>query len=57
MGIHNWPVYCEIDLGSAIETAKETIAKIETNKFDKQDLIALAKANSDIIIATIQNEQ
>ena len=51
------PVYGEVDLGSAIQTAKETIAKIETNKFDKEDLIALAQANNDIIIATIQNEQ
>lgn len=51
------PAYGEVDLGSAIETAKGAIEQIETNKFDKEDLLALAKANNDIIIAIIQNEQ
>ena len=57
MGRNGFPAYGEIDLGSAIETAKSCLSKIETNKYDKQDLIAYAKANNDIILAAIQNEQ
>lgn len=40
----NWaPVYGELDLGSAIETAEKVIAKIKSNKFDKDDLKELDK--------------
>lgn len=56
MGRLGFPLYGEVDLGSAIQEAKSAIEKIETNKFDKEDLIALVKANSEIIIATIQDE-
>lgn len=36
------------DLGSAIETAEKVIAKIKTNKFDKEDLVELEKALTEI---------
>ena len=40
----NWaPVYGDLDLGSAIETAEKVIAKIKSNKFDKDDLKELDK--------------
>lgn len=48
MGFHTYPVYGE-DLGSLIETAKKLIAKIESNKFDEQDLKELANVNAEII--------
>ena len=57
MGIDNWPVYGEVDLGSAIETNKKIVAKIESNKFDKQDLIALARSTFDIVVATLQKDE
>lgn len=38
MGRDWYPVYGELDLGSAIETAEKIIAKIKSNKFDKDDL-------------------
>lgn len=44
MGYITYPVYGEMDLGSAIEVAEKVIAKIKTNKFDKKDKIALADA-------------
>jgi hypothetical protein len=37
MGIHSMPWY-GYDLGSAIESAEKSIAKIKTNRFDKSDL-------------------
>lgn len=43
MGRPGIPYYGE-DLGSAIENVEKIIAKIKTNKFDKQDLIELADA-------------
>ena len=42
MGYDGWPVYGK-DLGSAIETAEKIIAKIKSNKFDKEDLKDLDK--------------
>jgi hypothetical protein len=54
MGIVNFPWYGE-DIGSAIETAEKVIAKIKTNRFDKDDLAELAKALSEITEA-ISNE-
>lgn len=50
MGWANFPVY-GADLGSAIETAEVVIAKIKTNKFDKEDLVDLKKALSEIVEA------
>ena len=47
MGRVLFPVYGE-DLGSAIENAKSIIAKIETNKFDKEDINDLVSALEDI---------
>lgn len=47
MGWLSFPVYGE-DLGSAIETAEKVIAKIKTNKFDKEDLKELDKALTEI---------
>lgn len=51
------PVYGEVSLGSAIESADKAFQKIKSNKFDKQDLIDLVKANTNVIIAIIENEQ
>lgn len=47
MGRNFLPVYGE-DLGSAIETAEKVIAKIKTNKFDKEDVAELAEALTEI---------
>lgn len=44
MGFDYAPIYGELDLGSAIETAEKAIAKIKSNKFDKKDVVALAEA-------------
>lgn len=55
MGYHSFPVYGE-DIGSAIETVKKIIAKIESNKFDTQDLVELTKAN-DAIIHALEEHQ
>lgn len=47
MGILGAPLY-GTDLGSAIETAEKVIAKIKTNRFDKDDLVELKKALTEI---------
>lgn len=47
MGIVGAPLY-GTDLGSAIETAKKVIAKIETNKFGVDELKQLDDALTDI---------
>lgn len=39
MGIDFAPVYGDLDLGSAVEHAEQVIAKIKTNKFDKEEVI------------------
>lgn len=57
MGIDFWPVYGEVDLGSAIQANKKIVAKIESNKFDKKDLIALAKSTFDIVVAAIEKDE
>lgn len=54
MGYHNLPVYGE-DLANAIETAKTIIAKIESNKYDEQDLKELAEVNAEIIKYAIKD--
>lgn len=55
MGYDLYPVYGE-GIGSAIEKAEKILAKIKTNKFDKHDVIAFAKANTDIIVALIEKD-
>ena len=47
MGAPFIPLYGK-DLGSAIENAEKIIAKIKTNRFDKDDLKALDKVIADI---------
>ena len=56
MGIVGAVWYGE-DLGSAIETIEKVIAKIKTNKYDKQDLIELDKATDELksVIAKDEN--
>lgn len=53
MGKAGLPIYGE-DLGSAIETAEKTLAKIKTNKFDKQELSKLC-VDLENVITTIEN--
>jgi hypothetical protein len=48
MGLWGLPVYGNIDLGAAIQTAEDVIAKVKTNKFDKDDLVELEKALTEI---------
>lgn len=43
MGLPFAPLYGE-DIGSAIETVENIIAKIKTNKFDNDDIIEFHKA-------------
>ena len=56
MGLPGMPWYGAIDLGSAIETAKKVIAKIETNVYDKADLVELETALSEIKKAIDETE-
>ena len=55
MGRYGAPFYGE-DLGSAIETAEKVIAKIKTNKYDKEDLVELDRAIEEIKSAIAKNE-
>jgi hypothetical protein len=55
MGIVNLPFY-GYDIGSAIETAEEVIAKIKTNKFDNDDVAELRNALAEIEKALSANE-
>jgi hypothetical protein len=55
MGWTNFPVYGE-DLGTAIEVAEKVIAKIKTNKFDKEDLVELDKALTEIKAVIAKDE-
>lgn len=50
------PFYGDIDVGSTIQDIKGLIAKIETNKYDKNDIVEFAKKNNDIIIAIISQD-
>lgn len=52
MGYNFYPVYGEIDLGSAIEGAEKSLGKIKTNKFDGEDL-KNAKAKFQELISAI----
>lgn len=56
MGIPCLPYYGE-DLGSAVETAEKVIAKIKTNKFDKEDLVEFDKALTEIRSVIAKNEK
>jgi hypothetical protein len=56
MGRPYFPIYGE-DLGSAIETAEKVIAKIKTNKFDKEDLKELDKALTEIKAVIAKDEE
>lgn len=49
-------VYGDIDVGSTIQDIKGLVAKIETNKYDKKDIIALTKLNSDLVTAVISQD-
>lgn len=51
------PVYGELDLGSAIETAEKVIAKIKSNKFDKDDLKELDKVLTAIKEEVAKDEE
>ncbi len=55
MGRPYAPIYGE-DLGSAIETAKKVIARIETNKYDKEDLVELAQSLKEILNVVEKDE-
>jgi hypothetical protein len=55
MGTVPFPIYGE-DIGSAIEQAKKIIAKIETNKYDKHDIVELIKANNVLIASLVEND-
>lgn len=55
MGVPSMWAYGE-DVGSAIETAENVIAKIKTNKFDKEDLVELDKALTEIRNFIAKNE-
>jgi prefoldin subunit 5 len=57
MGWHWAPVYGELDLGSAIETAEKVIAKIKSNKFDKDDLKELDKVLTAIKEEVAKDEE
>jgi hypothetical protein len=48
MGLPGVWYYGDADLGSAIESAEKIIAKIKSNKFDKEDLYQLDEALSEI---------
>ena len=55
MGIMGLPLY-GTDLATAIETSEKLLAKIKSGKYDKETLIDLAKANTDVISYAIQHE-
>lgn len=55
MGLPFAPVYAE-DIASAVEDIKKVIAKIDTNKFDKKDLLKLHDANAELIKAILRDE-
>lgn len=57
MGRPYLAAYGEVDLGTAIQTNKEIVAKIESNKYDDKDLIALAKTTFEIVVAIIENDE
>jgi hypothetical protein len=54
MGWFGYPVYGE-NVGSTIENVEKLIAKIKTNKFDKEDLVALSEAIVELKTAIEEN--
>lgn len=56
MGYDILPLYGELDLGSAIETAETVIGKIKTNKYDVEDLADLKKSLTAIVKACEKDE-
>lgn len=56
MGRDSFPVY-EEDLGSAIETADKVLTKIKTNKYDKEDLVELDEALTEIRAVIAKDEK
>lgn len=57
MGYNYAPLYGDLDLGSAIETAEKVIAKIKSNKFDKDDLKELDKVLTAIKEEAAKDEE
>lgn len=49
MGFPGAWYYGKTDLGSAIETAEASIAKIKTNKFDNDDLVEVKKSLTEVV--------
>lgn len=49
-------LYGNEDVGSAIKDIEVVIDKIKTNKFDKEDLLILHNANTELIKALLSNE-
>lgn len=45
------------DIGSDVEDVKSAIKVIETNKFDKADLVKLVKATTNIVISLIEKDE
>ena len=56
MGWTGMPFYGE-DLGSAIESAEKIIAKIKTNKYTKEDLVALDEILTEIKTVIKKDEE
>lgn len=54
MGRSGVPAYGE-DLGSAVETVKSVVAKIETNKYSKKDLVELALAVCEVLKFVVED--
>lgn len=55
MGYSGYPVYGR-DIADAIQDIEKKIAKIKTNKFDKQDLLALYNANTELFKALLEDD-
>lgn len=49
MGLVGMWLYGNADLGSALESAEAVIAKIKTNKYDKDDLAKFKNSLSEVI--------
>lgn len=56
MGLPGLWAYGE-DLGSAIESAEKIIAKIKTNKYTKEDLVALDEVLTEIKTVIKKDEE
>lgn len=50
-------LYGNEDVGSAIKDIESIIEKIKTNKFDKEDLLILHNANTELIKALLSNNE